>query len=88
MTAHTKLTVLDRTHTLLVVLLGSAAAIATMTAIPKPQPEATQFLWMVVGLAVGYGTSYITDVVFTVTVRRFRKRLLDATKTTDPVAGS
>lgn len=78
MTAETRLTILDRAHTLLVIALGSAAAIFMMTLPPRPQTEAAQFTWLLVSLVVGYGIAYITDVVYAALLGRLRGRLRDA----------
>jgi uncharacterized membrane protein len=86
MTAETKLTLLDRAHTLLVIALGSAAAIFMMTLPPRPQTEAAQFTWMLISLVVGYAIAYLTDVIYAAAVRKVRKRLQAATRETSPTA--
>ncbi|GAA3595101.1 hypothetical protein [Streptomyces osmaniensis] len=75
MTDRTKLTVLDRAHTLLVIVLGSAAAVTTMTAIPTPPTALGQLAWAALSLAAGYCMSFLTDVSVGAILARLRKRL-------------
>lgn len=86
MTARTKLTVLDRLHTLLVVLLGSAVAVTVLVAVPKPAGTAAQMVVAGCALASGYGVSFLTDAAFSLAVRRSRTRLLAAIRQSDPQA--
>lgn len=86
MTARTKLTVLDRLHTLVTVGLGSLAVIAVGLNLPKPSETLAQFAWIAVGLAAGYGTAYLADVSFAHLVRGRRNRLLAAIRSAEPKA--
>lgn len=81
MTDRTKLTILDRLHTLLVIVSGSAAAIAVLTNVPKPAETSTQFLLMGSALASGYCVAFLVDTCFARIVRSLRKRLLAAIRT-------
>lgn len=84
MTARTKLIVLERAHTLLVLVLGSAAAIAVLTLLEKPEGVLPQFAYMAAGLSVGYLTASLADTFVGVLVRRPRARLLAAVRKADP----
>lgn len=80
MTAHTKLTVLDRLHTLVTVGLGSAAVLAVGLNLPKPTSTLWQFAWVAVGLGAGYGTAYLADTGYSQLFRARRQRLLNSVR--------
>lgn len=86
MTARTKLNILDRAHTLLVIVLGSAAAVTTMTAIPTPPTVLGQLAWAALSLAGGYCMSFLTDVSVGAVLSKARKRLQADVRKADPAA--
>lgn len=86
MNARTKLTVLDRVHTLAVILLGSAAAITLLNLMGKPESTGLQLAWMGAGLAAGYLVAFVVDTVIAATVGGVRSRLTVETRKSDPSA--
>ncbi|MFG2276985.1 hypothetical protein ACGFNY_45420 [Streptomyces chartreusis] len=86
MTARTKLNALDRLHTLLVLVVGSAVVITVLNLLEKPEQVIGQFAYMGVGLAAGFLTAYLVDVAIAASVRRLRDRLQAAVRNADPAA--
>ncbi|MBP5918796.1 hypothetical protein F3K34_44270 [Streptomyces sp. LBUM 1486] len=86
MTARTKLTVLDRLHTLVTIGLGVAAIFALGLNLPKPSGTLAESVWTAVALGAGFGAAYVADVSFAHLVRSRRKQLLDAVRKAHPEA--
>lgn len=86
MTAKTKLTVLDRLHTLLVVGLGALAVLLVGLTLPPTGNIPGQLAWAAIAMIAGYGTAYLTDTGFTHLVSTRRKQLLDAIRKSGPTA--
>jgi hypothetical protein len=86
MTAHTKLTVLNRMHTLLTVGLGALAVIAVGLNLPRTTSTLWQVAWVTVGLGAGYGTAFLVDTGFSYLTSSRREQLLAAIRKTDAAA--
>jgi hypothetical protein len=86
MTAHRKLTVLDRLHTLVTVGLGTVAVLVVGLSLPTPDTAITRLVWVALAMGAGYGASSLVDVSFTHLVHARREQLLAAIRQSDPSA--
>lgn len=80
-------TVLDRLHTLLVIVAGAAVGIVMMTVLPANASAKDKGLTaLFIALALAYTAAFVTDVLIDHTVRPFRDRLRDAARKADQLA--
>lgn len=79
MNARTKLTALERAHTLLVIVLGTLAASLAMRFGPLPKVSSNQYLAVVAGLAFGYVVAGCTSTLIGRLSQGVRTRLTSTT---------